>query len=57
MFRTFVLPAGRIMTTIKLCKLFSRSPKVPSTDEQRQYRAAENEFTYEGAPPVKPGTA
>jgi hypothetical protein len=46
--------ADRIMNLITLRKLFSRWPKTLSLPEKREYNEAADEFTSEGAPPVKP---
>jgi hypothetical protein len=46
--------ADRIMNLINLRKIFSRSPKTLSPPEKREYKEAADEFTSEGAPPVKP---
>jgi hypothetical protein len=42
------------MILTKLRKMFSLPPKTLSPDEKREYSAAADEFTSEGAPPVQP---
>lgn len=42
------------MILINLRKLFSRWPKTLSPPEKREYNEASDEFTSEGAPPLKP---